>query len=208
MGNLRLVVCGRRWFAWQIRGCRMWHETCSSNSIRLTRLFRRPTMAPRLTRILVPTDFSETADAALAYAKDLATRLGASLHLVHVFTDPYAVAAVAPEVYAPVPPEARERALEEVRERLLERLDASEEQKFRGSRGVVRGLVARQIVDYAVNQDIDVIVMGTHGRRGVAHLLLGSVAEHVVRTAACPVLTVRAGHHAHEQAEKPAVTAA
>jgi len=166
-------------------------------------------MAPTVKRILVPTDFSETADKALAYAKDLATRIGASLHLVHVFKDPYAVSACAPEVYTPVPAEVRERAMEEVRERLLERLDADEEQQFRGSRGVVRGLIAPQIVDYAENQDIDLIVIGTHGRRGVAHLLLGSVAEHVVRTAACPVLTVRAEHrNAEEQVEEAATTAA
>jgi universal stress protein A len=149
-------------------------------------------MAPTVNRILVPTDFSETADKALAYAKDLAPKLGASLHLVHVYSDPYAVATCAPEVYAPVPTEVRQRALEEVRERLFERLDAAEEQRFRGSRGIVRGLVALHIVDYAASQDIDLIVMGTHGRRGVAHLLMGSVAEHVVRIARCPVLTVRA----------------
>lgn len=165
-------------------------------------------MAPTVKRILVPTDFSETADKALVYAKDLATRIGASLHLVHVFKDPYAVAACAPEGYATVPAEMHERALEEVRERLLERLDADEEQQFRGSRGVVRGLTAPQIVDYAANQDIDLIVIGTHGRRGVAHLLLGSVAEHVVRTAACPVLTVRAEHRNAEQVEEAATTAA
>ena len=166
-------------------------------------------MAPIVNRILVPTDFSETADAALAYAKDLAAKLGASLHLVHVFSDPYAVAACAPEVYAPVPAEVRERALEEVRERLFERLDANEEQRFRGSCGVVRGLIAPHIVEYAASQDIDLIVMGTHGRRGVAHLLLGSVAEHVVRTAGCPVLTVRAEHRdADEQVEGAVRTAA
>jgi nucleotide-binding universal stress UspA family protein len=166
-------------------------------------------MAPTVNRILVPTDFSETADQALEYAKDLATKIGASLHLVHVFRDPYAVAACAPEVYATVPVEMREHALEEVRERLLERLDANEEQRFRGSRGIVRGLIAPQIVDYAASQDIDLIVIGTHGRRGVAHLLLGSVAEHVVRTAACPVLTVRSWHRdVEEQAEASARTAA
>jgi nucleotide-binding universal stress UspA family protein len=166
-------------------------------------------MAPTLNRILVPTDFSETADAALTYAKDLATKIGASLHLVHVFTDPYAVAAGAPEVYAPVPAETRQRALDEARERLFERLDASEEQRFRGTRGIVRGLTAPQIVDYATNQEIDLIVMGTHGRRGMAHLLLGSVAEHVVRIAGCPVLTVRAPHRdVKEQSEEPARTAA
>ena len=166
-------------------------------------------MAPTVNRILVPTDFSETADAALAYAKDLAPKLGASLHLVHVYRDPYAVAACAPEVYAPVPAEVRARALDEVRECLLERLDAAEEQRFRGSRGIVRGLVAPQIVDYAAAEGIDLIVMGTHGRRGVAHLLLGSVAEHVVRTAGCPVLTVRAEHRdAGELAKEAATTAA
>ena len=166
-------------------------------------------MAPTVNRILVPTDFSETADAALAYAKDLAAKLGATLHLVHVFTDPYAVAACAPEVYAPVPAAVRERAREEVRERLFERLDATEEQRFRGSRGVVRGLIAPQIVAYAESQDIDLIVIGTHGRRGVAHLLLGSVAEHVVRTAGCPVLTVRAEpREVEEHVEEAARTAA
>jgi universal stress protein A len=166
-------------------------------------------MAPSLKRILVPTDFSETADTALDYAKQLATKMGASLHLLHVFTDPYAVAACAPEVFAAVPPEARERARDEAHQRLFERLDAGEEQRFRGTRGIVRGLTAPQIVAYAAAQDIDLIVMGTHGRRGVAHLLLGSVAEHVVRTATCPVLTVRADHGvAQEQVEARARTAA
>jgi universal stress protein A len=165
-------------------------------------------MAPTVKRILVPTDFSETADKALAYAKELATKLGASVHLVHVFADPYAVAAYAPEVYAAVPAEMRARAVKEVHERLMERLDAAEEQRFRGSRGIVRGLVAPQIVDYAASQDIDLIVIGTHGRRGVAHLLLGSVAEHVVRTAGCPVLTVRAeNRNAEELVEAAAARA-
>jgi nucleotide-binding universal stress UspA family protein len=56
---------------------------------------------------------------------------------------------------------------------------------------MVSGLTAKQIVEYADEHAMDLIVMGTHGRRGFAHLLLGSVAEHVVRTAGCPVLTVR-----------------
>ena len=164
-------------------------------------------MAPTVNRILVPTDFSETADKALAYAKDLAPKLGASLHLVHIYRDPYAVACT-PEVYAPVPADVRERAIEEARERLFERLDADEEQRFRGSRGIIRGLIAPQIVDYAANNDIDLIVMGTHGRRGVAHMLLGSVAEHVVRTAACPVLTVRDEHADVKEQAEAAETAA
>lgn len=148
-------------------------------------------MARTLTRILVPTDFSETSDAALAYAKVLATRLGASLRLLHVFADPYAAAAYAPEVYAPLPPEVRAHALHDIEDRLRERMEPGERQQFRGTTAIVTGLAAKQIVGYADEHGIDLIVMGTHGRRGVAHLLLGSVAEHVVRTAHCPVLTVR-----------------
>ena len=147
-------------------------------------------MAP-VTKILVPTDFSATADAALDYAKVLAGQLGASLHLLHVFSDPYAVAAHAPDVYATLPPTLRAQALEEARECLRQRLPADEEERFRGTCDIVSGLTAKQIVEYSGENGIDLIVMGTHGRRGVAHLLLGSVAEHVVRIAACPVLTVR-----------------
>jgi nucleotide-binding universal stress UspA family protein len=165
-------------------------------------------MAPRLTRILVPTDFSETADAALNYAKSLATTLGASLHLVHVFRDPYAVAACAPEVYAPVPIEARERAIEDVLKRLAERLDDIKEPQFQGTRTILIGMTANQIAGYAEKHDIDLIVMGTHGRRGVAHLLLGSVAEHVVRIATCPVLTVPANRAAASVRAPVAATAA
>jgi universal stress protein A len=160
-------------------------------------------MAPTVMSILVPTDFSETADAALAYAKQLAGRLGASLHLLHVFRNPYEAALYAPEVYVPVPVETRQRALKDARECLAQRLTADEETYFRGTRGIVTGLTVNEIVKYATDHAVDLIVMGTHGRRGVAHLFLGSVAEHVVRTARCPVLTVRG-----DVAEEPPATAA
>jgi nucleotide-binding universal stress UspA family protein len=146
-------------------------------------------MAPNVTRILVPTDFSHTADVALTYAKTLAGQLDASLHLIHVFADPYVVTPF--DVETPMEPELRKRTLEDARACLLKRFDAEEEQRFRGIRAVVTGLAAKQIAKYAADHTIDLIVMGTHGRRGVAHLLLGSVAEHVVRIAPCPVLTVR-----------------
>jgi universal stress protein A len=163
-------------------------------------------MALTVARILVPTDFSETADAALQYAKVLAGQLGASLHLLHVFSNRYEVAAYAPDVYAPLPPSMRERAIEDARECLHTRLNSDEEERFRGTRATVTGLTAPQIVKYAGENAIDLIVMGTHGRRGVAHLLLGSVAEHVVRTATCPVLTVRdPGTRTHGRVE-PATT--
>ena len=158
-------------------------------------------MAPNVTRILVPTDFSGTADAALAYAKTLAGQLNASLHLMHVFVDPYAVAPFGVET--PMEPELRKRTLEDARACLLKRLDAQEEQRFRGTRAPVTGLTAKQIATYAVDHTIDLIVIGTHGRRGVAHLLLGSVAEHVVRIAPCPVLTVRKTRSAASKRTQP-----
>lgn len=163
-------------------------------------------MALTVARILVPTDFSETADAALQYAKVLAGQLGASLHLLHVFSNPYEVAAYAPDVYAPLPPSMRERAIDEAKECLETRLNSEDEERFHGTRAIVSGLTAPQIVKYADENAIDLIVMGTHGRRGVAHLLLGSVAEHVVRTAACPVLTVRAPRTGTQRHAEPATT--
>ena len=66
------------------------------------------------------------------------------------------------------------------------------------------GSAAREIVEHAQNNHIDLIVMGTHGRGGMAHLLLGSVTERVVRTATCPVLTVRGTATARESAPLPA----
>ena len=149
-------------------------------------------MAPTITRILVPTDFSEAADQALNYAKTLATQLGASLHLLHVFSDPYATSTLVPDVYAPLPPALREHAMQDARANLLERLNGIDGPRFHGTSEIVTGLAAKEIAKYAAETGIDLIVMGTHGRRGFAHLLLGSVAEYLVRTSPCPVLTVRA----------------
>jgi nucleotide-binding universal stress UspA family protein len=149
-------------------------------------------MTRTVTRILVPTDFSEPSDAALDYATALARTVGASLHLLHVFDDAYASAsALAVEMYAPIPADLRERLLEEGKARLRERAIALDDQGIHATAAVYTGPPAAAIADYAAAQRIDLIVMGTHGRGGVAHLLLGSVAERVVRTAPCPVLTVR-----------------
>lgn len=147
-------------------------------------------MAASVTRILVPTDFSAPADAALAYAKTLAAWLGASLHLVHVFKDPYTLFTCEPSLFAAMPLDTRDCARVDIDAELRKRLDASEEKRFRGTTAVVSGLTAKEIVRYATAHGIDLIVIGAHGRRGVAHLLLGSVAEHVVRIAECPVLAV------------------
>ena len=142
-----------------------------------------------ITRILVPTDFSEPADAALDYAVDLSKTLGAQISLVHV-VDEISDATLSFDLYMPLSAEARDEVLSTVRRRLAERVERSGRPDVTSD--VLVGGTARAIVDAARSHHADLIVMGTHGRLGVAHLLLGSVAERVVRTAECPVLTVRA----------------
>jgi nucleotide-binding universal stress UspA family protein len=140
-----------------------------------------------ITRIVVPTDFSTASTDARLYAKTMAMAFDASLHLVHAFEDPYTTAPFAIEAYAQV----RETMLAEIERRLDEELPEQDRARVRGTAEVVPGPPARAIVDYAHARGADLIVMGTHGRGGMAHLLLGSVAERVVRTSNCPVLTVR-----------------
>jgi universal stress protein A len=161
------------------------------------------------TRILVPTDFSAASNAALALAKRIAATSGASLHLLHVLEDPFAAAAYAAEVYAPPPAGLRESWLERAKALLDAELTPDERANFRSTQLVVFGTPARNIVDDAAANGIDLIVMGTHGRGGVQHLLMGSVAERVVRTAPCPVLTVRdTGKVRYDAAEADATAVA
>ena len=149
-------------------------------------------MSGRITHILVPTDFSPGSDAALAWARDLAQQCAARLSLLHVVTDPRAVGFLTPEVYVPPAPETQERLLREARERLERALPADERSRFAVTIDARIGEVAETILETAREQRVDLIVMGTHGRHGLAHLLLGSVAERVLRNASCPVLTTHA----------------
>jgi len=142
-----------------------------------------------LKRILIATDFSETADAALRYGRALARNFGATLHVLHVADDMSArmgdtFLAVMPQLVADVAKEARRR---------LDELVVDNDPNPLTVVPVVAtaSAPAAAIVDYANDNKIDLIVVGTQGRGAVAQLLMGSVAERVVRTARCPVLTVR-----------------
>jgi universal stress protein A len=137
-------------------------------------------------RILVPTDFSQPADGALTYALDLARTLGATVSLVHVFDDESGIHS---GEYVPMPAEKRNEILADLRRRLNDVVAKRGHSELNPE--VLIGPIARSIVESARDSKADLIVMGTHGRHGMAHLLLGSVAERVVRTATCPVLTVR-----------------
>ena len=148
-------------------------------------------MAATVTRILVATDFSAASAAALTLAKTLAARFGASLHLLHVLEDPYVTGAFAADIYAPPAPGLREAWMKSAEASLNAQLTPQEKTAFNATTTVVFGPTAATIVERAAALSADLIVMGTHGRGGVAHLLMGSVAERVVRTARCPVLTTR-----------------
>jgi nucleotide-binding universal stress UspA family protein len=138
--------------------------------------------------ILVPTDFSETAQQALEYAVGLAAKLGAEVTLLHAY--------VLPVVGLP---EGGIFVTSEIAQRILDgaqgALDAAV--KRHEKRGVaITALLKngdpREVIDAVAGQvGADLIVMGTHGRRGLSRILIGSVAEYVVRTASHPVLTVQ-----------------
>ena len=149
-------------------------------------------MAGRITHILVPTDFAPASDAALACARNLAEKYGARLSMLHILTNPEATGVWTPEMYIPASVEARERLARDAQERVESVLTAEDRLRTDVTIQVRIGSVAEHILEFAREQRVDLIVMGTHGRRGLSHLLLGSVAEHVLRSAPCPVLTTRA----------------
>lgn len=147
-----------------------------------------------LKTILVPTDFSEPSEKALDYARALAGLLGGSLHVLHVVEVPF-VHGWAVEGYVAALPDFREELLRRAREE-MEKLFAADERKTLRVELVGRaGNPFTEIIRYAKEKQIDLIVMGTHGHGRMAQLLLGSVAEKVVRAAPCPVLTVRHPEH-------------
>jgi nucleotide-binding universal stress UspA family protein len=135
--------------------------------------------------ILVPTDFSEPADEALEYARTLGARVGASVHLLHVMQEPLLAEGLVAETTIASSPSLHEQTLAEARTGLACRSAGTASAEF------TLGDTVANITAYASRLRADLIVMGTRGRTGMAHLLLGSVAEQVVRTAPCPVITVR-----------------
>jgi universal stress protein A len=146
--------------------------------------------------ILIPTDFEEAADTALTYGRALAERFGATLHVLHV-PENICLSAFAAENYAALYPQIQRDVENAARARLAELVIDSDHSGPK-TRAVVltSNAPALTIVDYAKDHRVDLIVMGTHGRGALAHLIMGSVAERVVRLAPCPVLTVR--HPEHE----------
>ena len=160
-----------------------------------------------LKRVLVPTDFSETSEAALKYGVALAGVFGGTLHVLHVGQDPMTEAWPG---YS-----SRTSYLE-----AIEQLEADRRRHIEGMvprEEVATGRIVpvttwgdptEQILKYAVDHNIDLIVCGTHGRRGWDRFVMGSVAEKLVREAPCPVLTVHHPEHEFVLPDKVAEQAA
>jgi nucleotide-binding universal stress UspA family protein len=147
-----------------------------------------------LKRILVAVDFSQCSRHALEYGCALAERFEAELHLLHVASD-FDAGMVVPGLGFPPPEVFRREVLEKAQAALAELPAAA----WCAGKTVVRdvryGSPFVEIVRYAKEKATDLIVVGTHGRSGLTHVLLGSVAEKVVRKSPCPVLTVRPEGH-------------
>lgn len=139
-------------------------------------------------RILVPTDFSEAANAAKAYATVLGDAFGATLHILHVIPDPLAMGWGVDAAYLPQLLERTERT---VREQLEGGLSPDQRGKFQAQLAVETGAPVDRIVEYAQKHGIDLIVMGTQGRGTVERMWIGSVTQGVLRRASCPVVSVQ-----------------
>jgi len=164
-------------------------------------------MGLTISRILVPVDFSAHSESALEYAIALADRLDAMLHLLHVVEDPIATGALNPEGVMTDLTELRAELIADAEQRLLAYRGQAERAAVPVVTAARLGLTSPTILEYASTFNVDLIVMGTRGRTGVAHLFMGSVAERVLRHAPCPVLTVRDGAQREDRRE-PAVRVA
>lgn len=144
----------------------------------------------RIKNVLVATDFSEPSTVALDYGRELARTYEAKLHVLHVVEDlrwRYATD-MAPTALVGIQEDLETSA----RARLDDLMTDEDRNQLRGRAVAITAVAPSEaVVTYAKAEAVDVIVMGTHGRSGVAHLFMGSVAERVVRLAPCPVLTVR-----------------
>lgn len=144
-----------------------------------------------ITRILCPTDFSDAAQSAFEYADNLAHEMHAELIVAHAFATPAALNVTGQTT--PADPHVREK-LDAIRSRFP---------ATHLSRALHAGSPGEVICWLAASQHCDLIVIGTHGRTGLKHLVLGSVAEYVMRHASCPVLTLRKTTHPEAPPKEP-----
>jgi nucleotide-binding universal stress UspA family protein len=161
-------------------------------------------MTNTITNILVPVDFSPHAEYAFTYATRLAERFGAKLALLYVVDDSFVTGGWSSEIYVSNVPELMENLIADADGRLATLKASAAALGLTAETAVIRGRPAHAIVEHAKNGGFDLIVMGTHGRTGVSHVVMGSVAERVLRKAPCPVLTVRGTEAVEASAKREA----
>ena len=158
--------------------------------------------------ILVPTDFSAGSDQAISYAYELALVLGATLHVMHVLENPFAPGAFM-EMYAPPPPDYFLNIESQADKKLRNALTREQLEQIDVVLTTRLGVPAAEILN-RLNEEprIDLVVMATHGRGGVARMMMGSVTEKIVRSSPCPVLTLREDPRPRRRVERRKVLAA
>ena len=143
-------------------------------------------------KIVFCTDFSENADLAFTTSKDLAWRYGAKLYIAHVMIN----FSLSPPIHATYMPieydpkfveQVAESAKGSIQERYVDQLNDKQEYEVQ----LLSGYAATEVLRFAEEKEADLIVMGSHGLTGLAHVLFGSTADRVVRRAPCSVLTIR-----------------
>ncbi len=144
---------------------------------------------PTVQKILHATDFSQHSVPAAQYASLLTRKFAAELHLLYVVEDSLGKIPDGGELFPP--PGERIGVAPEVWPQLEAKIGVEQVGADRVLLATRLGVVSDQVVAYATECEMDMIVIGTHGRRGLAHALMGSVAEAIVRNSTCPVLTVR-----------------
>jgi nucleotide-binding universal stress UspA family protein len=138
-------------------------------------------------RILCPVDFSDISTRVLQIAADLANRFGADLHVIHVFQLP---ATTIMEAVYEDPANMEDKIKKRLNDKLKEFVQETKKPDVKITTGVYKGIPDVEIITAARENQADMIVMGTQGKTGLSHVLLGSVAERVIRHAEVPVLTV------------------
>ena len=150
----------------------------------------------KVERILFPTDFSEGSAHALPYAVDLTKHYSAKLYILHVVYD------ITQATGFHVPHISTDKVFQEMNEWAMNEIGTCCIEEIRGLPGVekkvMQGVPYEEIIKFAADEKIDMIIMGTYGRVGLQRLIFGNTAERVVRRAPCPVMTVRVPEHRAE----------
>ena len=140
-------------------------------------------------KILFPTDFSVASDYAMSYAISMAKRYKAQFFLLHVVDTTYDISGF----YIPhISAEKLMQEMEDAAEKKLTNIRSAISRRIKTCEIVVKsGIPHKEILKFAKDKGVDMIIMGTHGKAGLDHLLFGSTTERVLRQASCPVLTIR-----------------